>query len=199
MKNLKTIFAVVTALLFLNSTSFAQKGQSSSGNCVEEGTIIIDAFYGYPYLAGAVLKSATTNRIGDVRNTNHLGVKAEYMVSEKIGLGIEYTYADVSLTYTDSTLREYKAGIKKSRILGKLNFHFATTESIDPYFTVGAGLKNTTIYDNGSGVNSISINIVPVAVRIGVGVRYFFTDVVGVNAEVGLGGPLMQGGVSFKF
>lgn len=197
MKNLKTILATVTALLLLSSNAFAQKGQS--GNCVEEGTIIIDAFYGYPYVAGAVLKSAFTNRIGEVRNTNHFGVKAEYMVSEKIGLGIEYTYADASLTYTDSTLREYEAGIKKSRFLGKLNFHFATTESIDPYFTVGAGVKNTTIYNNGSRTNSISINVVPVAVRIGVGLHYFFTDVVGVNAEVGIGGPVMQAGVSFKF
>ena len=193
MKTLKTVLLAVIATTFINAASVAQ------GNCVEKGTIIVDAFYGYPYLAGAILRSAFTNTEGNVRNLNHLGAKAEYMVSEKIGLGIEFTYADASVSYRDSLYRTYEAGIKKYRILGKLNFHFATTESIDPYFTIGAGLKNTTIYDNGSSANSISINLVPVAVRIGVGVRYFFTDVVGVNAEVGLGGPVMQAGVSFKF
>ncbi|MES2395452.1 MAG: outer membrane beta-barrel protein [Bacteroidota bacterium] len=197
MKNLKTVFAAVIVLLLLNSNSFAQKGQSSSGNCVEEGTIIIDAFYGYPYFNGAVLKALFSNTVGNVRNTNHLGAKVEYMVTDEIGLGVEFTYAHASISYRDSLYRTSTAEISKLRVLAKMNFHFATDANIDPYLTVGAGIKQNK-FEGFNGVEWTG-NLYPVAARIGVGLRYFFTDVVGVNAEVGLGGPLMQGGVSFRF
>lgn len=199
MKNLKIIFATITALLLLNSNSFAQREQSSSGNSIEQGTIIIDGFYGYPYYNGVILKALFQNTVGNVRNINHLGAKVEYMVTDQIGLGVEFTYANASVSYRDSLYRTYTAGVSKLRILAKMNFHFATDANIDPYFTVGAGIKQTTFYDNSPNGVEWSGNLFPVAIRLGVGMRYFFTDVVGVNAEIGLGGPLMQGGVSFRF
>lgn len=194
MKKLNLIFAAMAVFVFVNSKTQAQ-------NCVEQGTVIFDAFYGYPYYNGVLLK-ALVNNANNVRNTNHLGGKVEFMVTDKIGLGVEATYADVSAnySYTDSLNQTYsgKAGINKLRVLGKLNVHFATTEHIDPYFTVGAGVKRTSYYDSGSQF-TWSGNLIPVAVRVGVGFRYFFSDAVGVNAEVGLGGPLAQAGLSFKF
>lgn len=193
MKKLKLLLLTLTAFIFVNTQGRAQD------NCVHEGSIIVDAFYGYPYYNGVLLKALATNS-SNISNTNHLGGKIEYMISDKIGLGVEATYADVSVNYVDSTNRTYKAGISKLRVLGKMNVHFATNEHVDPYFTVGIGVKRTTFYDNNT-TNGLkwSGNLVPVAIRIGVGVRYFFTDVVGINAEVGLGGPLVQGGLSFKF
>ncbi|MES2140760.1 MAG: outer membrane beta-barrel protein [Bacteroidota bacterium] len=199
MKNLKTVFAIVTALLLLNSNSFAQKAQTSSGNSVEEGTIIIDGFYGFPYFNGSALRALFSNTVGNVRNTNHLGAKVEYMVTDAIGLGVEFTYANATVSYRDSLYRTYTAGISKLRVLGKMNYHFATDENMDPYLTFGAGIKQTTFYDNSTNGVKWTGFLFPVAIRVGVGMRYFFTDVVGVNAEVGLGGPLMQAGVSFRF
>ncbi len=204
MKFLKTILVTVIVILFINSVSFAQKGQSSS-NCVGQGTILIDAFWGFPYINGTLLRAAYSsdsiamNRT--IRNFGHFGGKVEFMVSDKIGLGFEFTYADAKIHYQSSNNLWYTGGIKKYRILGKMNYHFATTSSIDPYLTWGAGYKSTKVYDNypGSGpAVTISGIVAPVAFRFGVGLRYFFTDAIGVNAEVGLGGPMMQAGVSFK-
>lgn len=199
MKNLKTILFSVLATVFLIPNSYAQKIQSSSGNCVEKGTIIIDAFYGYPYYNGVILRALVNNTIGNVHNTNHLGGKVEYMVNDNIGIGAEVTYADASVSYRDSLYRTYTAGVSKLRVLAKMNFHFATDANIDPYCTVGAGIKQTTFYDNSTSGVEWTGNLIPVAFRMGVGLRYFFTDAIGVNAEVGLGGPMMQGGISFKF
>lgn len=203
MKNLKSVFATVTAILLLNSNSFAQKGLSSSGNSVKKGTILIDAFYGFPYFNGTLLKAAYRDSLGNnnqVSNLNHFGGKVEIMLSDKIGVGLEGTWASATARYKGNNGQIYTAGIDKIRILAKFNFHFATSEKIDPYLTGGIGFKNTKIYTNEpSAVNDISFNIVPVAFRIGIGMRYFFTDIIGVNAEVGIGGPLMQGGLSLKF
>ena len=202
MKILKTIFLTLTAVFIANSASFAQRGQSS-GNCVEQGTVLIDAFYGFPYFNGTLLKAAyasdsvATN--STIRNLNHLGGKVEYMVSDKIAIGLEFTYADVKIHYQGSNSLWYTGGIRKYRILGKMNYHFATTASIDPYLTWGAGYKNTKVYDDQPGTGpDVVLNLVPVAFRVGIGMRYFFTDMIGVNADVGLGGPMMQAGLSLK-
>lgn len=203
MKNLKTVFVVVTALLLLNSNSFAQKGQSSSGNCVEKGTILIDGFYGFPYINGTLLKAAYRDSLGrnnQVRNLNHFGGKVEVMLTDKMGVGIEGTWASATVRYIGNNGLIYTAGVDKIRVLAKMSFHFATGENVDPYLTWGLGYKKTNVYTNEPGeINDISLNIVPIAFRVGIGMRYFFTDMIGVNAEVGLGGPMMQGGLSLKF
>src|ERR1035437_9422099 len=98
MKILKTLLTLVTATLLMNSTSFAQKSKdaSSGGDCVKQGTILIDAFYGFPYFNGTILKAAYKDSLGgnSVHNLNHLGGRFEYLLSDKIGLGVEFTYAD---------------------------------------------------------------------------------------------------------
>lgn len=196
MKNLKTIMVAVIATAFMNTATFAQ------GNCVEKGTVIVDAFYGFPYINGTLLKAAYTDSVGNsnqVKNLNHFGGKVEIMVSDKIGVGLEGTYAMASVRYPSGG-QIYTAGINKLRVLAKFNLHFATGESIDPYFTCGIGYKNTKVYDDyPNSATNITLNIVPIAFRAGIGMRYFFSDIVGVHAEVGLGGPIMQGGLSFKF
>lgn len=187
------------------TTTFAQKGDYASDKCVQKGTILVDAFYGLPYINGALIKAAyssdsLSNATG-AHNYNHLGAKVEYMVTNKLGLGIEATYANATVDYiNNSNLQHYTAGMRKTRILAKMNYHFATGTHIDPYITWGVGYKDTQIYTNEPGtVRSVSVNLLPIAVRTGIGVRYFFTDIIGINAEVGLGGPLVQGGLSLKF
>jgi opacity protein-like surface antigen len=187
-------------------TAFAQD------DCVSEGKMVIDAYYGYPYVVGAALKSASTGTDVSVSNTNHIGAKFEYMVSDKIGLGVDYTYARVTIKEKDiqSTAANgqtvtyygvYSASLTKQRILVRMNVHFATSPKIDPYVAFGVGYKMTTYKDNYPSTydNGYNLNLLPVAYRIGIGMRFFFVENVGINIEAGLGGPAMQGGVSFKF
>jgi outer membrane protein W len=200
MKNYKKSLSAVLLVILISSISFAQRN-SSSGNCVQKGTILIDAFYGLPYFNGALIKAAySADSLGaTAHNYNQFGAKVEYMVSDKIGVGLEGTYALATVDYRGNNLHYYTAGMSKVRVLAKVNYHFATSEHIDPYLTWGAGYKNTNIYTNEpADVKKVSVNLVPVAFRVGIGMRYFFNDIVGVNAEVGLGGPMVQAGVSFK-
>ena len=203
MKISKTILIAVMASAFISSNSFAQQKGASSGNCVQQGSVIIDGFYGYPYLVGAVLKAAvnsTPQTSLTVHNFGTAGGKFEYMISDKVGLGVEFTYSNANAKYQDSINAPiYTAGVKKIRVLGSFNFHFATTTSIDPYFTIGMGYKNTSYYDNQPGYGYTWPTLIPVAFRLGVGLHYYFTDFLGINAELGIGGPLMRAGLSFKF
>ena len=99
MKERKIVLIGFILITFINSNSYSQRIQSpalSSGLCVKRYDIIIDGYYGYPFLMGILVKkvlvdSLSSTTITRIRNLNHIGGKFEYMVWSRIGLGIEYT------------------------------------------------------------------------------------------------------------
>ena len=222
MKNIQTIFTVLLFSIISIQTSSAQDKSSGDEKCVGKGKFIIDAYYGYPYLAGKYVKDVADNNYsnnGDlqVSNLNHMGGKCEYMLNKMLGLGLEYSfaavtgkYSEVSNVYQNGTyvnqIQHYTARMTKQRFLAKINIHFATSKYLDPYATAGLGYKvalvtsdNPNDQDEVYNVNHSFLNVVPVAFRLGIGLRYFFIKNVGICAEAGIGGPLIQGGLCGKF
>jgi len=210
----KSILFLVGTFLFFNTASFAQKEQSSD-KCIEEGAILFDAYYGFPYIMGVVIAeansaSSTGNKIV---NYNHLGGKFEFMVSDIVGVGFDYTYAKVTNHYSGtyssqvngqwvSQKGDFSESIIKQRILAKVNIHFATSHILDPYATGGFGYRKS-VYTTNNPDNSDYVfsffNSFPIAFRMGVGMRVFFTKNIGVCVETGIGGPILQGGLTIKF
>jgi opacity protein-like surface antigen len=203
MKTLRIIVLTLSLILFMNTDSYSQKTRTISSNtglCVNRYDIIADVYYGYPYLMGILIKKVLADSLGltTSRNYNHVGARVEYMVWDEVGLGLEYTRALLAAKYQASNGQYYSALIIKQRILAKFNYHFSTTETLDPYLTAGIGYTITQVGSNQPGVKNEGVNIIPVASRIGIGLRYFFTKSFAINVEVGLGGPLMQAGISYK-
>ncbi|MES2134111.1 MAG: outer membrane beta-barrel protein [Bacteroidota bacterium] len=227
MKNIQTIFTVI---LFSIISIHKLSAQDESEKCVGKGKFIIDAYYGYPYLAGKYVKDVANNNNnfnnsngyssnGDlqVSNLNHIGGKCEYMLNRMLGLGLEYSfaavtgkYSEISTGYQNGTyvnqINHYTARMTKQRFLAKINIHFATSKYLDPYATAGLGYKVALVTsDNPNDQNSVYdvnhsfLNVVPVAFRLGIGLRYFFIKNIGICAEAGIGGPLIQGGLCGKF
>ena len=204
---MKKIYLLLVALFSLTIAN-AQKGRG-------EGTILIDAFYGAPNLLSSYVKNAynnnSTTQINDfkVTSTGPFGVKGEYMITDKIGLGLIFNYANTSVKWSEvgtnsnnvPTLYSYKVMVPRTRFLGSFNFHFGHSEKFDPFLIIGAGyaIYNAQSSSNDPKFTSEKVNgTFPVAIRAGFGTRYFFTDNVGVNFEIALGGPLLQFGLSFK-
>ena len=217
-----SVLTLASIILFGINNLKAQDSnkKEESENCVGKGKFIIDAFYGYPYMVGKYINTAVSSSGEniDVTNLNHVGGKVEYMINNVIGLGIEYTYASVTAKYVgsytvynnstggyDYQYNNYTFGINKQRILAKVNIHFATSKYLDPYATAGVGYKQTNVYSNDinnqSNVNEVNnaLNIIPVAFRMGIGMRYYFIKNMGISVEAGIGGPLIQAGLSGKF
>lgn len=203
MKNFKQTFIAIVTITLSITCSFAQRGQS--GNCVSQGTFIIDGTYGFPYFLGNIIKNGNSSTITDAKvvNYNHIGGRIEYMVSSTVGLGLDYTFARVTNNFVvigqPSSVR-YNESLTKQRILGRINIHFATSPQLDPYVTAGVGYKTITWeseYD--PDVDLSTLNLIPVAFRIGMGLRWYFTDIIGLGVEAGIGGPAFQGGITAKF
>lgn len=203
---MRKILFIVFAVLAVNlcNSNFA------NSQCIEKGNVIVDASYGFPNLFSAVLKSSYKNsgvvqtdfKIGTM---GPIGIQGEYLLSDKIGLGLCITYANSSVKYNElvnTTTYNYKISVPRVRVLPTFNFHFATSENLDPYFIIGIGYSSWKLKYESNDPNftggSLSSSV-PVAWRSAVGLRYFFTDNIGAHLEFGIGGALVLGGVSFKF
>lgn len=207
MKKTLTILAGALMVLGFNSKVKAQ--------AVEEGTILVDATYGFPNLFSAVVKTAyaddpTATNV-KISSFGPSALKFEYLVSDKIGLGLEVGYANTALQFTDEAyddqgnlkgIYDYKVSVPRFRVMPKFAFHFGSNDKFDGYLSASAGYSSTTlkVETNEPGyADDSSLKLNPFAARIAVGGRYFFTDAVGLNMEFGLGGgALLAAGLAFR-
>jgi outer membrane protein W len=86
-----------------------------------------------------------------------------------------------------------------------MNYHFLDNDKIDAYTNLGVGFKNRSYKYESTDPTAVNDDLgvgtlLPLALRAGVGMRYFFTDNIGLNLNVGLGqGGWVNGGISAKF
>ena len=152
-------------------------------------------------------------------------LKYDYAINELIGVGAVVGYWSTTLTNTH-TYREsnynYNTGlynnadyvdIEKLRVSSlsigaRLNFHFATTKKLDPYAGFGAGYSNTSFRVTETSTNpnyrkntDVAYGFsVPIYFAITAGVRYYFTDNIGIYGEFGIDKwSVLQGGLAIKF
>ncbi len=178
---------------------------------------LIDLSYGVPFnpvreagIFGIDLFESTTNS-QITRNTNHLCGRVDYQLNEEYGVGLELTYASIQFEYkrlysvrsgTNIVVRDsaFITTASKIRFLAKMSYHFNISDRFDAYGTVGFGYKQFKYgtRDNYLTTTSFANQILPVAIRASIGGRFFVSKNVAVNVEGGIGGPIMQLGLSFK-
>jgi outer membrane protein W len=199
----KIILPLVFGLIFSSQNAAIAQSKSNqefvNDNAIKKDNFIIDASYGWPYFNALIINSTSSTQ--KMRNTNHIGARAEYMISDNLGVGFEFTYANASVRYKDAlTGIYYERGFTKIRALPRINYHFGASKNFDPYIGGGIGYKYSVFYDQGGSINSSDEILLqfPVSVRLALGGRLYFDDVFGLNAEIGLGGPLVSAGLTIK-
>ncbi len=204
MKRTITALAIgLMATIGFNTSASAQ---------VEQGNFIIDAYYGYPNfgkkLADGVNTASSAITIGGI---GPAGVRLEYMLADNFGLGIDFIYNSTNLNFTvdslnadNSVFRTYdvKSSMQRVRVMLRANYHFVQTDVMDAYVGFGAGTNNRiwgakTDFPNYDDQN-LNATVLPVSARIALGTRFYFTQNIGLNVELGIGGPLISGGLSIK-
>ena len=207
MDKLKTILIVflLSLITLFNKSAHAQyvskdynKDTVKNTICLTKSNTVIEAYYGYPYMGGILLKAALDSFNVHITNYNHVGLRFEYLIMKDFGIGLEYTYALMNIRYQQNT-NIYTASMSKQRFLGKVYFHFLEDADTDAYVTAGLGSSMTLITTNDpkKKVNE-NVTLLPLSIRGGIGFRHFFNETFGINGEVGIGGPLIQAGISIK-
>lgn len=208
---MRKIFVVLlmsaSVLTLWNSRAQAQRGK-----------VMIDFYYGFPNLWSSALERVVEQQFTpaglDFSSVGPLGGRLEVMVTNRIGLGVDVLFAESGLDFTttgpDPTGEgggtaeySYSVSVKRPRVLGRLNVHLLNNRFLDPYFVVGLGYSGTkaNVQTNDPIFNEQDFNLpinIPVAARLGFGMRLMVFKFLGVGAEVGIGGPLVTGGVTLK-
>ncbi|MDX1652504.1 MAG: outer membrane beta-barrel protein [Brumimicrobium sp.] len=213
MKKKVLLFAGMLSFLFTTSGNLTAQ--------VEQGSIIIDPYYGFPNFGKSFLQAvedsnpeSTDFKSGGI---GPAGLRAEYMVSDRIGLGFDIIYNSLYSSFTDvdttgvdgsgnyiTQTYEYEYRMQRLRAQVRINYHFdISNPQFDSYIGLGAGTNNRfrTTTENGVEVDGdlSDFTLIPFSMRFCAGARYYFTDNIGLNMEIGLGGPVLSGGISFKF
>lgn len=197
----RLLIVVITALISVTANAQAVRKMNS----------ITDTYYGFPNLISTILKTAyqnsgSTQTNFDIGSVGPAGLRSEFMLTDKFGVGVDAWVSNTSISYRDigSDNLEYDYKVSYLRVLSlfMMNVHFGDSDNLDLYASFGAGyasrkLKFTT--DDPNYEDDSFTTPIPVAVRAAFGMRYFFIPNMGVNAAIGLGGPLLSFGVTAKF
>jgi outer membrane protein W len=230
MKKLVLSFAAVAMLasaavagksnLFANdenstfSSSLNMK-KKKGGDGFGEGAMVLTVGYGFPNLGKAILKTYETEAGYKASGFGPAHIKFEYGLTDKFGMGVSIGYVGYKVSwqseveeYNSTTgnydLKTYEEGLKGTNfgVLLRMNFHFATSDKVDPYWGIGAGYNKYTFKFYSDDPNSIDESLtfpIPVGFESSVGARFYFTENIGAYAELGWGKSLIQAGLAAKF
>lgn len=200
-----SIFNLFAVLLFLTGT-FTSKAQA-----LEEGNISINTYYGSPSIGTMLMKSIFTSDSDidqdlDFINIGPVGVQAEYMVTENIGIGIEGSYSNILIKYTE--IYDYNFSLTRIRVMPRFSYHFSSSDWFDTYLSLGMGYKHSILKfttndpletDEQEDFEETAMGGIPLALRIGWGARFYITENLGISTELGFGGGyLLSGGLVYK-
>jgi len=208
-KTMKKLLLIFAAGLFIFSPA------ESKAQAVTKGTVLIDAYYGFPNWTKSLLQTSYANSGSEtnisINGIGPVGGRIEYLLGEKIGLGVDVNYTSASVSWKESgtndvgqpVVYDHKTGQELLRAMAAFSWHFVGSDEFDAYLSFGAGYRNKTYaYEtNEPGfIDSETKGLIPLAVRLAVGGRYFFTDNIGAGIELGLGGGgNVRGGLAVKF
>ncbi|MEN9743119.1 MAG: hypothetical protein RLZZ65_924 [Bacteroidota bacterium] len=198
---LKIFIALGMIATGLNQQTYAQ--------AVEEENMVIEAYYGFPNLYTAAFKAAYASTGSELNllagGTGPLGLRFEYLVTDKIGLGLDMSYSSSYVNFSDAssgTSFDYDFTTAKTGVLACFNYHFLDNDQFDLFSTVGIGYAKRNFNFTSTDPEYVPVSvgsIIPVGFKAGLGMRYFFTDNIGANLQVAFGpGGLMNAGVSIK-
>jgi outer membrane protein W len=201
MRKIKILVVAVTAFVATNA----------SAQVFEEGNVSVDLYYGFPNLYSTAFRTSYANGGTetdiDISGLGPVGIRGEYLLTDKVGLGLDVGFNNTKLTFRDvgsnGNTYDYTFSTQKVGVMVTFNYHFIENDNLDFYGIVGAGYGSRSYKFESTDPNYQDEDIkglIPVASRLGVGMRYFFTDNIGANVALGFGqGGLVNAGLSFKF
>lgn len=213
---MKKIISIFLLSILLTTTLRSQNSGNDDAAAVKEGDNTINLYYGTNLLGIVYKRLASADAINlQVKSIGPIGIVYEHLLSDVVGLGFEFGYSATKMDYEESNFYyntngqgyyyqdSYHWEFKTMRIMARANFHFANSEKFDAYGLVSAGYRatyfkfTTTSPDWNARVTYNSP--IPIGLKPGLGLRYFFVPNVGINLELAFGTPLLCGGLSFKF
>lgn len=178
---------------------------SSGGDAFGEGKFI--AAVGYGALPLGLFYKTVLNNYVDV-NSSYLGpifFKMEYGITDKVSMGLNINYSKFKASFATDDTKKYTGDFSYNSpsVILRSNFHFGTSEKLDPYWGVGLGYRRHTISYKDNDPNTVDEGLFNIpfgfTFEAGIGLRYFFTPNLGAYVEAGITRTPIQLGVVGSF
>lgn len=198
---------------------FTSINLASFGQAFEKNELIVEVGMGFPnlsYFRSTVASGGHFYGIGSQEERIHKSygqfiASSEYLMTDKIGFEIGFHYGkyyDYRTTtqeiFTQNAVTTqtyfYEQKTNRLRVYLGMNFHVIRTERLDSYFGIKCGIKKTFIdYESNDPNNSSPSEFeIPFGLRATYGIRYFINQNWGLHTEMGLGGPVITFGLTYK-
>lgn len=200
---------------------FALSTTVSLAQPLEQEDFVLELGMGYPNLS--YLSSSGTNffhfdGLGGQdqsihKSTGQFILNSEFMLTDKLGFALSmnygnyYDYSTQSLSVYDGntgtttvTNYFYEQRTHRFRFYIGPNFHLFRSDRVDSYLGIKACIKKS-IYDLNSNDPSFTQGSqfeIPVGLRISYGFRVFLSEYLAFHAKLGLGGPAISFGLTYK-
>jgi hypothetical protein len=205
MRILKILFG-----LFLSFNSFSQY--------LFVGNHIIEPYIGFPNVTKYVPMLALSQEPENITNYVGLppsGLRYSYMLTDDISFGVDVIFdrSRKDFVSTDTVFQnggweylsyEGQRTQTRLRLQARMNFHIPISQpNADSYIGLGFGTNNRWIKDYKNGVLDRELKgsdaiLIPFSMRVCYGYRYYFNYNLGIVGEIGIGGPLISFGLSYK-
>jgi hypothetical protein len=205
MRILKLLFGLVISFNSLSQSLFV-------------GNHLIEPYIGFPNVTKYIPMLALSQEPENV--TSYIGLppsgfRYSYMLTDDISFGVDVIFdrSRKDFVSTDTIFQNggwqylaYKGQRTQTRLRlqARLNFHIPISQpNADSYIGLGFGSNNRWVKDYKNGVLDRELKgadaiLIPFSMRVCYGYRYFFNYNLGIVGEIGIGGPLVSLGLSYK-
>jgi hypothetical protein len=203
------IFKILIGI-FISFNSFSQS--------LFVGNHIIEPYVGFPNVTKYFPILALNQEPKNVTSYAGLppsGFRYSYMLTDDISFGVDVIFdrSRKDFVSTDTVFQnggwqylsyEGQRTQTRLRLQARLNFHIPISQpNADAYIGLGFGTNNRWIKDYKNGVLDRELKgsdaiLIPFSMRVCYGYRYYFNYNLGIVGEVGVGGPLLSIGLSYK-
>ncbi|MNJ97429.1 hypothetical protein D3C87_151750 [compost metagenome] len=143
-------------------------------------------------------------------NLGSLGLRYDHLLTPSFSLGIDFYYLQRKSTgvvteFNTGIIKEAEYIINRFKTQIRIAYHFPISNpNLDVYLGGGVGMNNQTrkLLINGTSTSRNEYPLIinfPISLRTYAGLRYSFSKHFGVNAELGIGGPILNAGFHFRF
>jgi hypothetical protein len=183
------------------------------------GNHVIEPYIGFPNVTKYVPMLALSQEPENVTSYVGLppsGFRYSYMLTDDISFGVDVIFdrSKKEFVSTDTVFQnggweylsyEGQRTQTRLRLQARMNFHIPISQpNADSYFGLAFGTNNRWLKDYKNGVLERELKgseaiLIPFSMRVCYGYRYYFNYNLGIVGEIGIGGPLLSFGLSYKF
>lgn len=182
------------------------------------GNHIFESYIGFPNVTKYIPILALSQEPKNVTSYAGLppsGFRYSYMLTDDISCGVDVIFdrSTKDFVSTDTVFQnggwqylsyEGKRTQTRLRLQARMNFHIPLLQpNADSYFGLAFGTNNRWLKDYKNGILDRELKgadavLIPFSMRVCFGYRYYFHYNLGIVGEVGVGGPLLSFGLSYK-